>query len=216
MADRLNIRSVDVDASTTDNNSTPPKAEVELPDVDAEVVDRFDPKRLRLSQDFAAQLGVRKKLITVPVKKPPKEWWVQVHPDDDYHIETAVLELKEEREVYLVDPSLWEELSTESTFSPRAIYTARRSVPLADQDARPRRQAGRMESVGVRGSRDSPRPLGSRPGEHEPRRLRGVGGLGQTSRPAMARAGVPGLAPHCVQGSLYRRPTASCLDAAAG
>ena len=132
MADRLNIRSVDVDASTTDNNSTPPKAEVELPDVHAEVVDRFDPKRLRLSQDFAAQLGVRKKLITVPVKKPPKEWWVQVHPDDDYHIETAVLELKEEREVYLVDPSLWEELSTESTFSPRAIYTAinRQGVPF--------------------------------------------------------------------------------------
>lgn len=86
--------------------------------------DPFDPKSLRLSQDFANSLGVEKKLITVPVRKPAKEWWVQVHPDESYRIETAVIELKEDREIYLVNPALWPELATESTFSPRALFTA--------------------------------------------------------------------------------------------
>ncbi len=86
--------------------------------------DPFDPERLRLSQDFATSLGVKKALLTIPVKKPSKEWWVQVHPDPAYRIETAVLELKEDRETYLVDPSLWPELAGEATFSPRALFTA--------------------------------------------------------------------------------------------
>ncbi|MHC4402523.1 MAG: hypothetical protein ACYTG0_22905 [Planctomycetota bacterium] len=88
------------------------------------VPDPFDPARLRLSQDFAANLGVKKALLTVPVRKPAKEWWIQTHPDDAYRIQTAVLELKEDRETYLVDPSLWSELATESTFGPRAIFTS--------------------------------------------------------------------------------------------
>ena len=87
-------------------------------------LDPFDPSRLRLSQDFAASLGVKKVLLTVPVRKPAKEWWIQVHPDPAYRIQTAVLELKEDREVYLVDPSLWPELATESTFGPRALFTS--------------------------------------------------------------------------------------------
>lgn len=85
---------------------------------------QFDPARLRLSQDFGAAVGVKKALLTVPVRKPSKEWFVQTHPDEAYRIQTAVLELKEDRETYLVDPSLWPELSTESTFGPRAIFTA--------------------------------------------------------------------------------------------
>jgi len=34
------------------------------------------------------------------------------------------VDLKEDREVYLVDPSLWPELAGEATFSPRALFTA--------------------------------------------------------------------------------------------
>lgn len=89
-----------------------------------EAHDPFDPSRLRLSQDFAATLGVRKVLSTVPVRKPAKEWFIQVHPSDAYRINTAVLELKEDRETYLVERTLWPDLSTESTFSPRALLTA--------------------------------------------------------------------------------------------
>lgn len=87
--------------------------------------DPFDPSRLRLTQDFAATVGVRKALLTIPVRKPSREWFVRVHPDESYRLTTAVIELKEEdRETYLVDPSLWADLATESTFSPRAIFTA--------------------------------------------------------------------------------------------
>jgi hypothetical protein len=83
--------------------------------------DPFDPARLRLSQDFAATVGVKKALITVPVRKPSKQEFVRVHPDQAYRLETAVLELKEERETYLVEPSLWPELPSELT--PKVLFT---------------------------------------------------------------------------------------------
>ena len=86
--------------------------------------DPFDPAALRLSQDFAAQLGVQKVLLTVPVRKPDKTWFVRVHPAEEYRLQTAVIELKEERETYLVAPALWPELAGESTFSPRVLFTA--------------------------------------------------------------------------------------------
>jgi len=89
-------------------------------------LDPFDPARLRRSQDFAESLGVKKKLTTIPVRKPSREWWVRVHPDESYKIETAVIDLKEdgEEKLYLVSPELWDGLATESTFGPWALFTA--------------------------------------------------------------------------------------------
>jgi hypothetical protein len=86
--------------------------------------DPFDPAALRLSQDFGAGLGVKKALLSVPVRKPANSWWVRVHPSEDYRLQTAVVELKEDRETYLVAPHLWLDLATEATFSPRALFTA--------------------------------------------------------------------------------------------
>ena len=71
---------------------------------------QLDVNRLRLSQDFANKIGVRKAIITVPVRKPDRQWFVRVHPDSEWRLETAVLELKDERQTYLVDPELWSEL----------------------------------------------------------------------------------------------------------
>jgi hypothetical protein len=81
-----------------------------------------DLANLRLSQDFASSVGVKKALLTVPVRKPAKEWFIRTHPD--LRIETAVVELKEDRETYLVQPALWSELASESTFGPRALFAA--------------------------------------------------------------------------------------------
>lgn len=81
-----------------------------------------DISALRLSQDFASSVGVKKALLTVPVRKPAKEWFIRTNPA--LRIETAVLELKEDREVYLVSPALWPELASESTFGPRALYAS--------------------------------------------------------------------------------------------
>ena len=86
--------------------------------------DPFDPEQLRLSQDFAGTIGVKKELLTIPVRKPSKERWVRVHPDAAYRVQTYVVELKDDQEVYLVARELWAELAAESTFSARALFTA--------------------------------------------------------------------------------------------
>jgi hypothetical protein len=86
--------------------------------------DPFDPEALRLSAEFSASVGVKKALLTVPVRKPAREWFVRVHPDPDYRLQTAVLELKEAGETYLVSQTLWSALVGESTLSPRILYTA--------------------------------------------------------------------------------------------
>ena len=94
-----------------------------IPVQQAEKHDPFDVSRLTLSQDFLSAAGVKTMLTTVPVRKPSKEWFIRTHPDDAYHINTCVVELKEDNEMYLVDPSLWESLAGESTFGPRALIT---------------------------------------------------------------------------------------------
>ena len=86
--------------------------------------DPFDLASLRLSQDFASAVGVKKLVTTIPVKKPSKEWFVRTHPDPAYWLQTAVVELKEDRETYLVAPGLWPELVSDPTFSPRELVTA--------------------------------------------------------------------------------------------
>ncbi len=86
--------------------------------------DPYDPASLRLSENFAAAAGVKKALMAVPVRKPDKSWFVRTHPDEAYRLQTAVIELKEDRETFLVVPALWPALAGESTFSPRALFTA--------------------------------------------------------------------------------------------
>jgi hypothetical protein len=77
---------------------------------------------LRISQDFVANCGVKKALLTIPVRKPSKESFFRTNPA--LRIETLVLELKQEREIYIVDPALWHELASEPTVGPRALYVA--------------------------------------------------------------------------------------------
>jgi hypothetical protein len=84
--------------------------------------DSLDLEKLRLSQDFNALAGVRKALLTVPVRKPDRQWFIRVHPQVEYRLPTALLNLKEERECYLVDRPLWSELPGEIT--PMVLYTA--------------------------------------------------------------------------------------------
>jgi hypothetical protein len=105
--------------------SIPARAETGAPEAPpAAGYDPFDLARLRLSQDFLAAAGVKKVLTAVPVRKPSKEWFVRVHADGAYHLQTYVIELKEDNEVYLVDRPLWPQLAAESTFSPRALFPA--------------------------------------------------------------------------------------------
>lgn len=121
----------EADADTTEVRVVEPPVQADAAKARADVLsakvgeapDPFDPERLRVSQDFAVSIGVKKLTTTVPVRKPSKEWWITTHPSEKYRIETAVLELKEDREIYLVDRPLWSELMTEATFSPRLLIT---------------------------------------------------------------------------------------------
>ena len=58
---------------------------------------------LRLSQDFAANLNIKKAIITVPVKKPHRQWFIRVHSNEEFRFQTGVIELKDERETYLAE-----------------------------------------------------------------------------------------------------------------
>lgn len=81
----------------------------------------LDVASLRLSQDFAASVGVKKLHTIIPVRKPNRQDFVRTHPDDAYKLETFVLEFKEEGETYIVDPALWDELANE--LKPVALFT---------------------------------------------------------------------------------------------
>ena len=82
----------------------------------------IDLAKLRLTQDFASQVGVKKIITTMPIRKPDRQWFNRVHPDPDWRLETAVLEVKEDRETYLVKPELWSELPGELV--PKVLFTA--------------------------------------------------------------------------------------------
>jgi hypothetical protein len=84
--------------------------------------DPFDPASLRISSAAVPSYGVKKLLLTIPVKKPDKQIHVRVHPSADYRLLTAVIELRADNEVYLVSPNLREVLATEITLV--TLFTA--------------------------------------------------------------------------------------------
>jgi hypothetical protein len=98
----------------------PNKMSTEKTGNSATSTDPFDLSRLRLPQDFTADLGVKKALVTVPVRKPDRQAFFRVHPDPAYRIELGVIESREDREVYLVGPDLRSELANEIT--PKVFY----------------------------------------------------------------------------------------------
>jgi len=72
----------------------------------------FDLDALKLSQDFdSAGGGVKKRIVTVPVRKPNKQSFFRVIPGEEWRLNTAILEIKDNgTEIYLIHPSLRDEL----------------------------------------------------------------------------------------------------------
>lgn len=52
-------------------------------------------------------------LTSLPVRKPGRQEFVRVHPGEQYRLETGLLELKEDREFYLLHPAMRPELTDE-------------------------------------------------------------------------------------------------------
>jgi hypothetical protein len=102
---------------------------VELPPSDETPVDSnsmaaptpFNVAALRLPPSFEQTAGVKKMITTVPVRKPHPQEWIRVHPGEDYRGDFATINLKQDREYYLVVPAMIESLRNELTLI--TIYT---------------------------------------------------------------------------------------------
>ncbi|MBX9653611.1 hypothetical protein K2Y11_08345 [bacterium] len=127
------VKPVDADR----NDVAPPK----------KPLDRFDPSVLRLTQDFGSFVGGEKVLTTIAVHKPSKENWIRVHPDKEYRLDVLVLELKEDREVYLLAGELAHLNGTEPTLRGVTLCTCVTRngnlflwpIPLPDRDGKDNR-----------------------------------------------------------------------------
>jgi hypothetical protein len=75
--------------------------------------DPFDPAALRLDQSFGEGPAVKKLITTIPVRRPSPQDFVRVHPAEEYRLNTAVINLKDDGEVFLVAPLLVRELEDE-------------------------------------------------------------------------------------------------------
>jgi hypothetical protein len=88
--------------------------------------DPFDLDSLRLSQDFASAVGVKRLIVTVPVRKPTtKGAFVRSHPDPRFWFDTKLLEMDDgtDRDSYVVDRGLWEALEGEPLFASFKLVT---------------------------------------------------------------------------------------------
>lgn len=73
----------------------------------------FDPRSLALNQNFTEMVGVKKEQSRVAIQRPPGQSFFYPHPDPRSRIEIAALVHNEDRETYLVAPSMWDELRGE-------------------------------------------------------------------------------------------------------
>jgi hypothetical protein len=87
-----------------------------------EIPDPFNLTNLRLNPSFTETAGVKKLRTTVPARKPNPQDFVRVHPDPAYRDNFVMIDLKEDREDYLVAPGIAPQLPGEIIF--KTIFTA--------------------------------------------------------------------------------------------
>ena len=111
------------DADATPCSPGPKSDRLNTASHDPAAVDPFDDlDSLRLSQDFASAVGVKKVITTVPCRKPNRHEFVRVRQGEEWRFETGVFEDRANRETYLVQSSLWPELLGE--ISPTCLFLA--------------------------------------------------------------------------------------------
>jgi hypothetical protein len=73
----------------------------------------FDPTNLRLDQNYAETVGVKKLITTIPVKKPNKQTFFRIHSGEEWRDNFPIIDLKDDGEEYIVARPLVPELITE-------------------------------------------------------------------------------------------------------
>jgi len=99
-----------------------PEGETQGAAVTTTQLDPFSPANLRLSQSFTETVRVEKLLTTVPVRKPGPQDFVRVHPAAEYREHFPMVELRDEREEYIVTAGMVAELAGE--FVIKTLHTA--------------------------------------------------------------------------------------------
>jgi hypothetical protein len=84
--------------------------------------DPFDIAGLRINPSFIETASVTKLLTTVPVRKPGKQDFIRVRPEAEYREMLAMIDLKDDREDFLVVPGLLPDLAGEVVF--KTVFTA--------------------------------------------------------------------------------------------
>src|SRR6516162_6662271 len=75
--------------------------------------DPFDLASLRLNSSFLETAGVKKLLTTVPSRRPNAQDFVRVRSEPAFRDNFAMIQLKDDREDYLVRPELVGDLANE-------------------------------------------------------------------------------------------------------
>jgi hypothetical protein len=74
--------------------------------------DPFDPEALRL--DPSEELVSIKRVIgNVPIRRPKRQEFVRVRPEEEYRLDVAILDLEEDGDSFMVAPELRAELADE-------------------------------------------------------------------------------------------------------
>jgi hypothetical protein len=76
----------------------------------------FDPANLRLDQSYTETVGVNKLITTIPVRRPNKQTFFRVHPGGEWRDNFPIIDLKDDREEYIVAKPLVPELFTEIVY----------------------------------------------------------------------------------------------------
>lgn len=102
----------------------------------------FEPAALRIDPVNDIELGAKKLIVSVCVRKPSAQEFFRTHHGVDFRMTVAIIEVKETREIYLVTPGISRELAAEIRLVELRVCMSRAgsifiwAVPLPSSDGR--------------------------------------------------------------------------------
>ena len=82
----------------------------------------LDPTRLRIAGSFSQGPPARRILTNVQVRKPNRQEWFRVHCDPEMRLDTLLLEMRDDRQTYLVALDIAPAIPSEAVA--KTLYTA--------------------------------------------------------------------------------------------
>jgi len=109
----MTTKKYDGNEEKPDNDETPTNDEKPANDEKPKDDDELQLSKLRLPQNFESIVGGKKLTQYLPVKKPEKQWFIRTHPNREMWFYAAILDFQEDRDAYIVEEELWQELANE-------------------------------------------------------------------------------------------------------